>query len=777
MNNSYQVSLRAMVSLIFLLPLFFIPGTSFPIGASKVILVVLALVIAFGALLIDSFKREDLTLPKSSIILLSILLPVIYYISSIASATPELSLFGYIFEPGTTASLLIFSAILLVTATVFNSREKLFKGYSALFISLGILGIFALVKVISGGNILVFGNFAGNMGNPVGVWTDYALVFGLLSILSLFALGMLSLKGITKAVVSLVFALSIFLLAVINFSTAWIIVLALSATLLIYFATAEKRSGEVSTGKMKQGMAAAGILVAISLIFVFNPTVSSTSGSLSNGISNFFGVSNTYVRPTLSTTLSISKAALGENPILGSGPNTFSKSWLKYKPADVNNTPFWGVAFPFGLGFVPTQLASTGILGISAWAVFFALFAILGFRVFSRSPQDKFDRFLVLGSFLGSLFLWISFFVYMPSFTVLTLAFIFTGLLLASASVTGVIESKTIALSRNTITHFVSVLVIVALALGTLAFAIVAYQKSFSQIYFQKALVQANTSGSSIESVEGNIAKAINLSPADIFWASLSEIEIAKANAALNATSGTSEENAVAFQTALSQSILYAQNAISLNPTYSNWIALSNVYSSLVPAPFSVTGAYDSAKSALASAKELNPYSPEVSLLTARLELSNKNVSLARESVTQAIAQKADYADAHFFLSQLEINQGNLSQAIRSAETGALLSPGNPGVLLQLGILKYENRDYRGAMEAMNQALALVPDYANAKFYLGLSQDKLDMSKEAIATFEELIVTNPDNELLESILANLRANKDALAGLDNSGTTAPIRGQ
>jgi len=124
-------------------------------------------------------------------------------------------------------------------------------------------------------------------------------------------------------------------------------------------------------------------------------------------------------------------------------------------------------------------------------------------------------------------------------------------------------------------------------------------------------------------------------------------------------------------------------------------------------------------------------------------------------------------------LTQLELAENNLSEAIRSAETAAFLTPNNAGVFLQLGLLKYSNSDWNGAVSAFREALTILPEYANAKYYLGLTLNKLKQNEEAIALFKDLKKTNPDNQEIDAILTNLEKGRDPLSNLPNS--TSDIR--
>jgi len=159
--------------------------------------------------------------------------------------------------------------------------------------------------------------------------------------------------------------------------------------------------------------------------------------------------------------------------------------------------------------------------------------------------------------------------------------------------------------------------------------------------------------------------------------------------------------------------------------------------------------------------------------------LNGDNVA-AREYLNSSIAKKSNYADAYFLLTQIELAENNTQEAIQSAERAAILSPNNAGVFFQVGLLKYNALDYVGAVEALDYAIRLAPDYANAMYFLGLSLDNLDRSEEALALFEALAESNPDNEEVGLILENLREGRAALDGIPSSAadiserTTPPI---
>lgn len=772
MDQTHKISFLSVLVLVFLLPLFFVPASILTLGAAKIVILSLGVVVAFIALLVDVLRSGKIEWPSHMMLWGVLLFPLVYFLSAFFSTDSARSIFGYGLEVGTFGYILLVSLLFGVVSYVSDSHNKILKLLGAFFLSSIIVALFAVIKLLTSGSFPVWGIFSGNMGNPVGAWTDYSMVFGLLSVFSALAISLLPMKKIARLVLYVTFFLSLILVAIINFSTTWTILLITSVITLVYLLTIEKKLvTEHSEGApaKKNILWPTIVVLALSLIFIINPVVSSTRGSIGNTISGAFNVSNVDVRPSLTTTLNISKQVLNQHALLGSGPNTFDQNWLLYKPQAVNNSTFWNVSFPFGFGFITTQVASVGVVGTLLWLAFFFFFLLLGLRMLGHLPREHSSRFALVTTFLLSLMIWIGTFLYVPARVVLALAFIFTGLFLASSRLAGSISKREINFTNRTVTNFTAVFLVTLMVIGTGALALKVFQRTVSAYHFQHAIMLSNTEGSNIDDVETEIVKAIALAPLDTYYQALSQVSVARAQAALNATEGTAEENQQKLQTAVSNGIGALQEATTVSPNnYQNWLSLGSIYSSLVPAPFSLDGAYDAAKNAYAEAGKLNPTSPEIPLSLARLEIDNKNVEQARKHIDESVALKSDYADAYFLLTQLEISQNNVNGAIKSAETSAFLSPNNAGVFLQLGLLKYNNKDWTGARDALNRALVLVPDYANAKYYLGLTLNKLDQNDKAIELFKDLVKTNPDNKEVTLILENLENGKDPLLNLPTS---------
>jgi len=295
-------------------------------------------------------------------------------------------------------------------------------------------------------------------------------------------------------------------------------------------------------------------------------------------------------------------------------------------------------------------------------------------------------------------------------------------------------------------------------------------RNSQSLWYFQKSFYSLNTVGDMTAS-EGFMAKAIATVPYDVYYRSMSEIGLLKLNAIVSQDQKVVklEDIQKQFTDALPGVINAGLSATKADPTnYLNWISLGRVYETLVP--YKIQGAYESAMSSYTEALRYNPKNPGILVMFARLAFTNNDLKTARNYVMQSINMKQNYLDAYFLLSQIEVADKNLKGAIDSVTAASIINPSDPSIFFQLGILKYNNRDVLGAIDALEKSLKLSPQYANAKYFLGLSYELNGEREKAIAQFSDLKASNPESKEVEAILTNLVAGKSIF---ENAQTKAP----
>jgi len=769
-----RVAAIVLMIIAVLVPFFFIPTLSVTVDMTKTLVLVIGTFIALSAYLISVVKKGEVTLPRTRSLWAVLLIPLAFLISALLSANPHIALIGYNLEVGTWAFVTLGFILMFLIASLLRSRERVFYTYLGLGAAALVVFILALVKIFFGAGSFG-GVLSGNSFSPVGTLTDLSVFSGAVAVLLIMSLEEMPSSTRSKWLQAVGLLIALFCVAVTGTSVVWIALLVFSFIYLLY-TFSRSNAGVPESVERRISYGALAVLI-ISLLFVWNPTVSSTGARLSDALASKFNTPNLSVSPSLAATYQVARPVLKDSALLGSGPNTFDADWSMYKPAAVNSTIFWNTPFAYGVGLLTTFLATTGIVGALLWVLFIVFFTLLGMRVIFSRGSDAVGHFLVSSAFAVSLFLWVLFLMYVPSKTIFALAFILSGLFIGGARSLGVVPEKTIIFRNSSKLAFVAVLLLVAMLVGNVAYGYVVVKQSVASLYYNKATIAA--AQGNIDNARTYAVRAANLSPEDTYFSAVAQVGVARANTILTTNAGSTTPDVIRqnFQNALSETIAAAQAATQARPeNYQNWIALGQLYESLVPAPLAVQGAYESAKSAYMEAEKRNPESPEPYYNLARLEVENKNTAAARDFIKQALEKKNDYADAYYLLTQIEIADNHIDEAIKNAQTLTLLQPTNSGVFFQLGLLEYNKADYQNAAQAFAQALQISPDYANAKYFFALTLDKLGRHDDAVALLQDLMKTNPDNQELPQIIANIKAGKDALSKIGSSATTPPITG-
>jgi len=404
-------------------------------------------------------------------------------------------------------------------------------------------------------------------------------------------------------------------------------------------------------------------------------------------------------------------------------------------------------------------MATTGgVLGILSWIAFLAFFIVRGSRSVLTTHIDSRSAYLVLSSFLAALYLWCAAVFYVPGIVLFSFAFLFTGIFIALLAKEYKVQNMTFSFTKNPRIGFVSVLVIIILIIVSIVALYSLSQRILAVKSFGSGVYALNVEGD-VGKAENNIIRSLRLFEHDSLYRALSEVQTMQIGTILSQSGVGQDTLRTQFQSKLGSAITSAQNAISFNETqYLNWVALGRVYESIVP--LGIAGAYENAVSSYTQALLLNPKDPSLHLVLARVEIANKNNEMAKQQIAEALALKNNYTEAIFVLSQIEENEGNLLSAIFAAEQASLISPNDVGVFFQLGLLRYKNKDYKGAVSALERAVILTPVYANAKYFLGLSYEEVGRTADAISQFEDIVnILDPSAEEPKVILRNLKAGR------------------
>ncbi|MAF59338.1 hypothetical protein CL631_00635 [bacterium] len=741
----------------FLLPVIFIPILSAPFQFTKSLILVAIVLVSFAIWIVTQLKVGSITIPKSLILLGGALIPFVYFLSSLFSENVSQSLFGTGIEVDTFLFMLVFYLLMVLTAVSLQTERHFVNLYWSVLAVFGVLVIYQGLRVVFGSDFLSFGILTAPTSNLVGKWNDLSVFFGLSALLLTISLEQLKMALKMRIGFWALLVISLFFLILINFSTVWVVLglFSLAIATLNFFADRVRGEGS-GAPKIKNLKAPSLAVLVVSAIFVF------AGSGITGALSTSLGIGQIEARPSWGTTFEIAKSTFSENALLGAGPNQFVGEWLKSKSSAVNTTIFWNVDFNAGVGSIPTSVITTGILGLLSWIIFLGIFALSGSAAAIMRHSDDLVKYFMISSVVIASYLWVITIVYVPNMVLIAYAFLFTGVFVAVQQHARLIGKRTFLFSTKPRLGFVAILVLVVFLLGSGALLYSTSIKYASVIYIQKSAVSANVEGN-IEKAKKNIERAIALNGSDRAERAAVNVGLLELQAIAN--EGLENQEVLGrFQNALTEVVGHGISATQADPVnYQNWTALGQVYEALVP--LNVEGAYENAKGSYERARDLNPQGPEQRLLLARLEVLRGNNEEARGFIAESLQLKNNYTEAIFLLSQLEVNDGNIPGAIESVEALSFLSPGDTTIFFQLGLLRYNVSNFTGAIESLERAVELNNVYSNARYFLGLSYDRLGRKSEALEQFKLIEELNPENEEIKAIIKNLEAEEPALFDL------------
>lgn len=740
-----KISRYIFLGLVLILPLWVLPFSGFPSDFNKSFLAFGAVIVSFLLWVSYVLQRGMIRLPRSLLLLVFGGLVLVWLFSSIFSLNRNLSLIGGGFEVGTLAGLGFSGLAMFLVSVLFKSQKDILKFFSFLFLSIFLVFVLQLLQTLFG--LSFFPSiFQAKTSNFLGGWNELAILFGFSAITAAVLLPGFP-EGKKRFLIILALIVSLVGMALVNFSVGWYV---LGAFLVVYLA--------YLFSVLKQGrnfLRLPLVLLALTIFFVLGQT-------LTSALNSRLGISFIEIRPSWSSTFSVVKETIKAQPLLGSGPNTFVYDWLQFKPASINATAFWQTRFEKGIGLIPTFFAETGILGILFLAGFLGVFVLYGLKAILYSEEET-ARAMLLGSFLGALYLWIFAIIYPPGFFLFFLAFLMTGIFLSQLLKTKRLAVLEFNFSQSPVSGFLFTLLLIFVFIGASAGLYLFSQKYVSAIFFDQGLEIFNKEGS-LDRAEQKISQASRFDKQDRYFRALAELGILRLGQIVNQQNVPADTLRIQFQNALAATIQNAQNSANLNPKDSlNWLALGKVYEAILP--FNIAGASQAAADAYAKAALNSPLDPSMLLAPSRVAIQTQDFKQAQELLAKAVELKSDYAPAHFLISQLEARAGNIEKAIQSSQQTFLLAPNDIGVLFQLGLLYYQNKDYQNAQPVFERAVSFNPSYSNARYFLGLIYDREGKKDEAIFQFEKISELNPDNQEVKQILANLRVGKSALFGI------------
>ncbi len=776
---------RVLVAAVFLVPLAFLPTNYVSLDLVKTVIIVLAVAASAVLYVFVAWKEKAAVLPPRAILWSSAAIIVSVVASALAVHPISKSFFGQGFETDTVGFILVLFGALCVSYTAIVRRPEHAVGlYAAVVASFFVLEIFHALRFIFGQGFASLGILSSVTATALGSWYsigDYALI---VFIIVITALTLLPLSRVMKIVYGLV-ALAAFVgVFFVNDMRAW----AVAAVVFLGFAlcaTFSRPSPEPDRAKSDQSGKSMSIVRVWLIRIAWLPFVAfivcagfAWKGSvIASPAIGAIGANYSEAQLPWQQTLDVGAGAIKDSPILGAGPNRFTQAYIAHKPAEVNATDAWSVEFSSGSGFIPTLFVTEGLFGIVAWIVFLVFLGIVGARALryvGRRTADPRERFILISSYAVSVFLWLMLIVSVQPHALIFLTFVVMGVFLGSSVSFGAASGWVIPFEagrRARISPYALGLVVFLAA----AVSVIYIKDAVALAYFGAGIRELNVS-SDAPAADADFSRALALHDSDIFWQARAEAGISAAQKVISSVTpsspaSTTQAAATAVAAIINRSLGYAEKAVAYDPSYySNYLSEARV--SAQAASVGMTGAYDTAVAAYTQASRLDPGNPSIYLSLAQLQAQMNKLPDALQTLGSALQVKNNYLDAIYLLSQVEAAQGNLKDAITAAGVAIQINPQNPLLFFQLGLLEYNNAAYSDAVAALEKAVALESDYANARYFLALSYARLGRTADALTQFNQLAVSNPGNQTVQSAITALKSGKSIFAPATASAAAA-----
>jgi len=680
----------SLYSLVFLLPLFFLPLTSFPFLLNKQMLLSVFVFLLLILWIIKIIGSGKLNFQWNKITGSVFLLISILGISTFFSGARIQSFWGMSFEPDTFFSFILYGLVFLLFANLIN-KDQIKSVLISLLASSGVLSILFLIQSLW--RPVFPWSFAQNVGfNPVGTVQTLAIFLAgafviLLSLLDankklIGTNKKINIKFLLTIIIGILLFVSIF---IINYWVAWIGI-SIAMALIIWIRLKVIKENEITSAKIILPL----ILLAFSLTFIF---IRIPTGNIVNLPSE--------VNLTNRASFDIAKGTLGEgakNLMFGSGPATFAYDYDLHRSQGPNLTAFWQVRFEQGTSAFLTFLATTGTLGILAFLLMIFFFLQQGLKFIKRKELSQ----VGISLFIGTAYFFISWFFYSVNFTLMFTAFLMFGLF----TVYNKTQEKSFVFTQSPQKAFFIMLMGVILIVGSVFALYSLSQKYQSALAFDQGLELINAEETKLDEGIIKLNKAVNLDKKDTYFRNLSQAFLLKVNQVLNNQELPEEDKKELFQLLVSNIENFANNAVLLNPKNSqNWLQLSRVYENFMA--LGVEGAESLVISSYQKVEQLSPQNPEIPFMIARiyktqieriqteiinLELDKeknketiKNLKESKDQIFEITLQKLeksaqlkiDFSLAYYLTAQIYELKGEEELALENYKIVLLLEPEN----------------------------------------------------------------------------------------------------
>jgi len=362
----------------------------------------------------------------------------------------------------------------------------------------------------------------------------------------------------------------------------------------------------------------------------------------------------------------IALESLKVSPFLGTGPETFSSDFTRFRPISYNLSSNWALRFTTSSNHYLQVLSTLGLLGIVAYG-------FLAYRIYSTIlKSSKSVSPLPIASLVAAGAILLTY-LFLPSYF-LQSVFLVVFLVLTTVSLkisgSSLIHESTIDIvaasqTRNSpLLPYILLILIVLITLPSGYFTVRAYA---AEVLFQKALIAAGKNDG--KSTYDTLIKTISTNPyRDTYRIAYSQTNLLLANALASnpAAAGLTDTDRNTITQLVQQAIREAKNAVALNPTkVTNLENLAAVYRNLLNF---AQGADAWTIASYQQAISLDPVNPNLRIALGGVYYAQKNWNDAVRLFQSGVDLKPNLANAQYNLAAAYREKGDLELAVSALQ-------------------------------------------------------------------------------------------------------------
>lgn len=734
-NSLILITQVIVVALIGFLPFLLLLGNTSLLALDRVVLVssTIALIGSLAGISL-LFKKSIRTIVPKSYAFLGL-----FVAWGIVSAVSQSDLYDSFWGDSIGVLTTVFSIVLLLSALIplliQDSTKMLFRVIAVLQAAGFVVIAHTVVWYWTGLSVLSLGKLAGSE-TLVGSFTDVGVYAGLIVLFGLITLLLLPIKKRIQLATTIIIALATILLFMVNVSFVWFVLALTGAVTSLYIQLRRYLFQKVPAPAFTRiTKITSGFVLVTAILGIW------FGSSIAASLNQVTAVELIDVRPSLESSLTVLQGVYETDALFGVGSNRYEDAWRLHKPLDVNAGALWNANFNAGNSYMMSLFATIG-LGAALLVIFHVLFLWRGMVNLIRGVESTIiPRYMTTMLFIGSVFLWVTTYVYTPSTTMLLLTAFLTGLTYAAAAGFGHIKRTEYSLVTNRVAGFVALFWVV-IAIAALLVAVQSVWSVYAEQQHPTAHVDSNND-EVLAIIASEKITAVNELIASATPETVTQDDLLTASeAALTATQA-------------------AINADPTNPAHHQRQA--SLYSVL--GLIGVSGAYENAIAALEEAALHDPYNPENHFAIAQVYVELQDIPKAQTALETALDLKFNYAAALQLETQILLANGDLEAAITRISKVAQLEPGNADRWYQLGLLHAVAGQVDASIQALVRTVSLSPDSAEVRYTLATQYLKADRAGEAVHQLNQVVEALPNNQSAQELLTAISNN--SLADADN----------